>query len=44
MVELLLQHHADPKIENDGGKTPAMVAREKGHTEIALLLEPRPGL
>ena len=39
MVELLLQHHADPKLANDQGKTAAMVAREKGHAEIATLLE-----
>jgi len=39
MVELLLKHHADPKLANDGGKTSAMVAREKGHEEIATLLD-----
>ncbi len=39
MVELLLKHHADPKLANDQGKTSAMVAREKGHAEIATLLE-----
>lgn len=39
MVDLLLQHSADPKLPNDDGKTPAMVAWEKGHTEIAALLE-----
>jgi len=39
MVELLLKHHADPGIANDDGKTPAMVTREKGHEEIAALLE-----
>jgi uncharacterized protein len=39
MVELLLKHHADPKIANDQSKTSAMVAREKGHVEIATLLE-----
>ena len=38
MVELLLKHHADPKLANDEGKTSAMVAREKGHAEIATLL------
>jgi len=38
MVELLLQHGADPKLANDQGKTSAMVAREKGHAEIATLL------
>jgi uncharacterized protein len=39
MVELLLKHHADPKLANDEGKTSVMVAREKGHEEIATLLE-----
>jgi ankyrin repeat protein len=39
MVELMLKHGADPKLANDEGKTPAMVAREKGHAEIAALLE-----
>ena len=39
MVELLLQHGADPKLANDEGKTPSIVAREKGHEEIAALLE-----
>src|SRR6202047_1454873 len=39
MVELLLQHGADPKLVNDQGKTSAMVAREKGHAEIATRLE-----
>jgi ankyrin repeat protein len=42
MVELLLKHGADPKLANDEGKTPATVAKEKGHQEIAALLE-RPG-
>jgi uncharacterized protein len=39
MVELLLKHSADPKLANNDGKTPAMVAREKGHEELAALLE-----
>ncbi len=39
MVELLLKHHADPKLANSDGSTPAMVAREKGHEELAALLE-----
>ena len=39
MVELLLKHGADPKLANDEGKTSATVAREKGHVEIAALLE-----
>jgi uncharacterized protein len=38
-VELLLKHKADPTLANDAGKTPSMVAREKGHEEIAQLLE-----
>ncbi len=38
MVELLLKHGADPKLANDEGKTPAMVAKEKGHEEIAAML------
>jgi ankyrin repeat protein len=42
MIELLLKHQADPKVANDDGKTPAMVAREKGHEEIAALLERQP--
>jgi len=39
MVNLLLKYHADPKLANDDGKTPAMVAREKGHEELAGRLE-----
>jgi ankyrin repeat protein len=39
MVELLLKHGADPALTNADGKTPAAVAREKGHHEIAALLE-----
>jgi uncharacterized protein len=39
MVELLLKYRADPKLANDKGKTSAMLAREKGHAEIATLLE-----
>jgi len=39
MVDLLLKYHADPKLANDEGKTAAMVAREKGHEEIAALLD-----
>ena len=39
MVELLLNHRADPKLVNDEGKTSAMVARAKGHAEIAALLD-----
>jgi ankyrin repeat protein len=39
MVELLLKHRADPKLANNEGKTAAMVAREKGHEEIAAIVE-----
>lgn len=39
MVELLLQRGADPSLANDEGKTAAMVAREKGHQELAASLE-----
>ena len=39
MVELLLQHHADPRLANDEGKTAAIVARENGHEELVDLLE-----
>lgn len=39
MVDLFLTHGADPAIANDAGQTAAMVARDKGHTEIAALLE-----
>jgi hypothetical protein len=35
----MLTHGADPKLANDDGKTPAAVAREKGHADIAALLE-----
>lgn len=38
MTQLLLRHGADPSIANDEGKTAAMVAREKGHQEIAEML------
>jgi ankyrin repeat protein len=41
MVELLLGHGADAALANDAGKTAAEVAREKGHAEIAALLEKR---
>lgn len=39
MVGLLLQHGADPGLANDDGKTAAMVARDKGHEQIAALLD-----
>ena len=38
MIELLLKHGADPKLANDDGKTPGMVAREKGHDDVATRL------
>ncbi|MGB0040265.1 MAG: ankyrin repeat domain-containing protein, partial [Terriglobales bacterium] len=39
MVELLLRHGADVTLVNDDGKTPAAVAREKEHGEVAGMLE-----
>src|SRR6266478_5074113 len=39
MVELLLKYRADPNLANDDGKTSATLAREKGHAEIAALLD-----
>jgi ankyrin repeat protein len=41
MVELLLRHGADRALANDAGKTAAEVAKEKGHAEMAGLLEKR---
>lgn len=41
LVDLLLAHGADAAIANDDGKTPATVARDKGHSEIAATLEMR---
>jgi uncharacterized protein len=38
LVELMLKLGADPTLMNDEGKTPAMLAREKGHADIASLL------
>jgi ankyrin repeat protein len=34
MVEVLLQHGADPRAQNDEGKTPSNLAEEKGHARI----------
>lgn len=34
LVELLLRHGADPAPESDDGKTPADLAREKGHGRV----------
>ena len=39
MVDLLLRHGADPNLANADGQTAAMMARGKGHEEIATLLE-----
>ncbi len=39
MVALLLQYGADPRSENDEGKTAAAVAKEKGHGDLPELLE-----
>jgi uncharacterized protein len=39
MVALFLTHQADVQIANDERKTAAMVAREKGHSQIAAVLE-----
>jgi ankyrin repeat protein len=39
MVDVLLQYGANPDAENDDGKTPSAVAREKGHTRIVELLQ-----
>lgn len=38
MVQLLLAHGADPYARSDTGKTPADLARERGHEKIAALL------
>lgn len=38
MVELLLAHGADAGITNDAGKTPEIVASDKGHAHLAALL------
>lgn len=38
VVEHLLAHGADASIKNTEGKTAAMLAEAKGHSEIAALL------
>ena len=43
LVELLLARGADPKSVTDDGKTPGKLAREKGHSTLAMLLK-LPGL
>ena len=39
MVDLLLRYGADPKAANEDGKTAAVIARGKGHAELAARLE-----
>lgn len=39
MTGLLLEYRADRAVANDDGKTAAMLARDKGHSELAALLE-----
>jgi hypothetical protein len=36
---LFLSHRANVEIANNDGKTAAMVAQEKGHPQIAAVLE-----
>lgn len=43
MVEYLLAAGADPSIVNMNKKTPAMIAREKGHVEIARMIDESSG-
>ena len=38
-VELLLKHGADPTAASNDGQTPAMIARGKGHNDVAARLE-----
>ncbi len=38
-VELLLQAGADPRVIDSRGRTPLELARERGHPEVAALLE-----
>ena len=38
MIKMLLQHGADPVMQNDDGKTPANIAEMKGRTEALKLL------
>lgn len=42
MVQLLLAHGADPNAQSDTGKTPADLARDRGHETVADLLRPPP--
>ncbi|MBV7328478.1 ankyrin repeat domain-containing protein [Chloroflexi bacterium TSY] len=39
MVKLLLSHGADREVQKSDGQTAYDVAREKGYTKIAMLLE-----
>ncbi len=39
VIELLLAHHADKTARCDQGKTPADYARERGHSDLAAILE-----
>jgi ankyrin repeat protein len=39
IAEQLLEHGADPNVQMDNGKTPEDMARERGHLELADLLE-----
>jgi uncharacterized protein len=41
IVELLLRYGADATLANDAGKTAAGVAREKGHEDLAGMLDAR---
>jgi len=41
VLELLIAHGGDASIKNEQGKTPADIARERGHPEMARLLEDR---
>jgi hypothetical protein len=39
VVKLLLQNEADPSMRNNEGKTPLDIARERGHVEVARIIE-----
>lgn len=41
VVRFLLEHGASPNVKNEFGRTPLDIAREKGRSDIADLLEPR---
>lgn len=42
LVEMLLERGAHAQVRNDAGKTPADLARERGHMELADWLEAQP--